>query len=1409
MSRLKSDIGAESAFRGFRTQTLYIVNRILNHTEDEFKFQPEGKEDLAVYDNNINLKEVVQVKNYSTNLSLSSLSPQKDDSFFRRSLKTLKEGQASKLNLVVFGNVGPELYNAIIKEGIDRDKVKKKLKENYNYKEEEIELIFKNLKIEKVKESKIIENIKRALRKNPQVTVDYQIAFDLLMYWIYELSEEEGFLDRHSLLNKLDQIGMFLNERVSFHEEYGNTILPLDYMKVEKEESIERVREEFYVGVSAKYIHIKNNLDVIREEKIRQIKKKFEKDNIVIIHGASGQGKSTLAYRYLYEFHPTNYSYQINYIEGKSHARRIINTLYGISKSVDLPLMIYIDVEPGNVEWTEIVKEVANNYTKFKVLVTIREEDWKRSSLTGADLIFSEMELNFNRLEAEKIYKKLIERKPDVKFRDFEEAWLSFGEKGPLLEFTYLVTQGNTLKDRLKQQIENIEKRISQGEESTQLELLKIVSLASAYDGKVDLSSLLSNLELSAPKYILQLFEKEYLLRRSENGKYLTGLHSIRSKILIDILFDPVISPKNEYIKKCISVLAEEDLKIFILHSLNKHTKYEEILNYLKDIKLSSWVGFNGVINSLLWFGIKQYVEKNRNTIDEVYDRFGYGWYIVLGLDISNSMSDKPINIFEKIDLPNINQDIKDKINGWHKTLRKNRDNIYIFLDDYLRQVELPTDFPDSDKDWSNCGEALFWLGKVNIERKINLIEFDYNKALKLNSLEYIADILAGLYYYNSNDSRKVLSEIRPKFISRFKKEFNVPIIEDDGEKLTLHCIINIEGKDIEEDNFIHAQIMKNINLMRKVYPDRKIFASQGYGHKFDLIPYDIDDTQKKIPIRNLPLKWLTNINAIFGELASWKYRPDNWTEYVENIISKREKLIIILKQLIQGIGEHFKKQSKVNIFGKYISSLEWDNLKKSFCYEVPFPKTVVDSWGFTSEGRKVNDISNQLPEIALNLQRYSQFKDLYSNFKVAVQNFLQQAINIILAKTEFKGKSMKEKRKIKKIFEANGIRFDDDINRICMINLGNILKTYNQFQREFQRIFGKYVDDDEIINLKTEEEETYKILLGVWNKFAIEYFKYDMDIVNTAETEIIEFKKDMENNIQNKLNNLSNNNINVNIVKSLEKEKVILLDIPDFLILNESLEKTFKNLKTVFQSIKDSYFKRILAELNFQKFRVIPLVKGKVINLRSYEIKLYRLLDIDEENLEFFDLVPQLLNEEILEELNIEGWFDYISELKVLEEFEVEFYELYNYLFHVTQLKGLEELSEEKILANEILKNYTDEYIEKVFIKFEKTTRLLKKIMDDLENRTRCLLDYLKNHPERSKPQYMDRFEIVDLVSELGEKINPSEFDPSKDYRLHEILQILYNWRKNLKEIIEIPSIIYLFLSRELLEEYCIRNKI
>jgi ABC-type transport system involved in cytochrome bd biosynthesis fused ATPase/permease subunit len=85
---------------------------------------------------------------------------------------------------------------------------------------------------------------------------------------------------------------------------------PIDDQQINLNES--KLHEEFYQGVSAKYEHILANADVFRPNKIREIEAKFKECSIVIIHGASGQGKSTLAYRYLREYFPNMWKFKIN-----------------------------------------------------------------------------------------------------------------------------------------------------------------------------------------------------------------------------------------------------------------------------------------------------------------------------------------------------------------------------------------------------------------------------------------------------------------------------------------------------------------------------------------------------------------------------------------------------------------------------------------------------------------------------------------------------------------------------------------------------------------------------------------------------------------------------------------------------------------------------------------------------------------------------------------------------------------------------------------------------------------------------------------------------------------------------------------------------------------------------------------
>ena len=51
----KSD--ATPTYRGYRLQTLYALSRILEGNQ-AFHFQPEGKEDLAIFDQHYRLLEI-------------------------------------------------------------------------------------------------------------------------------------------------------------------------------------------------------------------------------------------------------------------------------------------------------------------------------------------------------------------------------------------------------------------------------------------------------------------------------------------------------------------------------------------------------------------------------------------------------------------------------------------------------------------------------------------------------------------------------------------------------------------------------------------------------------------------------------------------------------------------------------------------------------------------------------------------------------------------------------------------------------------------------------------------------------------------------------------------------------------------------------------------------------------------------------------------------------------------------------------------------------------------------------------------------------------------------------------------------------------------------------------------------
>jgi len=99
MNPSKPARGAESAYYGYRWQFTYTLHRILSSTENQgnLVFQPEGDEDLAIYNTSGELLEAIQVKT-EPDLKLSSLSnnDSQKESFFRRAVERIKKHPQAK-----------------------------------------------------------------------------------------------------------------------------------------------------------------------------------------------------------------------------------------------------------------------------------------------------------------------------------------------------------------------------------------------------------------------------------------------------------------------------------------------------------------------------------------------------------------------------------------------------------------------------------------------------------------------------------------------------------------------------------------------------------------------------------------------------------------------------------------------------------------------------------------------------------------------------------------------------------------------------------------------------------------------------------------------------------------------------------------------------------------------------------------------------------------------------------------------------------------------------------------------------------------------------------------------------------------------------------------------------------------
>jgi methyl-accepting chemotaxis protein len=1057
----KSDIGAQSAWKGFSSQTLYIAFRIATDT-DEHEYFPENVEDLVVKKDGVVI-EAVQVKNISADLTLSSLASTRlsrnEEGFFKRvcNLHTLYPS-LSIVRIIYFNLLGEELTEFINGDIAARNSILKKLTDNHEVPMDCAEWLLSTLVFEKVDVDQLQAAIAKQLINTVPVMAAPDLAQSLLIQHVSDLSKTKGSINFKLWQELIYQIGTDIAAIDGYYKEYQKSLLRLCDLTLDK--SIEQLKAEFEQGISAHPAHIRNDLDFQRTIWLERLAEKIENDKVIIVKGVSGQGKSALCYRFLINNYPENFIFCVRGVDSSKQAENLAIALKGIAKHTN-NIVVYIDVNPGEQHWILLIKELQARGVSIPIIVSIREEDYKRTAIDGSSVSFEVVELSLSRHEAEKIYEAYTNSSPHPQFRSFEEAWAQFGGDGPFLEFTYLLTNNQTLKQRLIAQIDNL---LREGNSDSWVLLLQLVCFA----GKTGCPIIFDNLNQEVPCNNLfaaiQRLSNEYLIRKSEDGVYIEALHPLRAKIICEVLSKEIGENSTALMLSVLKCIDSTYIQLFLMDYFSVHASSPEIIEKIAIINQQNWIACAGLIKTMLWLDVKQYVLNNREVIDDLVKKHGSGWLPFLPIDISGLIEPNEM-IIEKFPsmLPNHSKEAMvaefDNIKKSFKSFHVD----YKTTDLLIKNCSLPLRTPKNDEEWSDFGYSLFWCAKRGRSVSLPFTIKEFITKLSRCDIKSSTDAILGIYEQRYLDhytaAIKVISE-------RMVEEYCILHFSVTDTEVQCHFVPPIIDNQMNENwpkNFNHYWKMKVVNILDHMYPDKEFIEVTLIG--VDLLKdlgIEAHDYKANIPKRYRHNAWITEINGWVKTRIDYSYRPDSWEKYLSRVYEIRGAANKLITDTILCIDYLYKKQHINSELIKKLSG-ELNTLNELLHFELLLPKSVVDSYCLFREDMNINE-TDPMPDTRLGISY-----DLYSNFRKSFNDtyryllsFFDQFVDVLSAR-------------------KNRQNVDDIIKNsfLSQSNLFDSAKALNKMQKEFSRLFFNY----RIIDSNFEDRETKDslTLLNIW----------------------------------------------------------------------------------------------------------------------------------------------------------------------------------------------------------------------------------------------------------------------------------------------------------------------------------------
>lgn len=595
-------------------------------------------------------------------------------------------------------------------------------------------------------------------------------------------------------------------------------------------------------------------------------------------------------------------SHLVDYLKAKIRTECTLLVLDGLSKITQ--------------HWVELAQYLSE--LPIKILLTTREEDWQKYGTEIYKLSFSMPKIKLSFQEAQDIHNQFSKRSiihinPDGTKNPFQYYWEQVEKKGLLIEYIYLITQGQMLESRLREQINAIEKEENGG--VTKLETLRLVALADVCNIKIETlhlnqflksENLLQNIDRNT---LFSHLEKEYSIRFDED--FIEGLHPIRSLHLLNILNER--TPIIESVANLCQIIESQDyFSLFaffptLISDKNKNKYFDYLIPYIHDKPYKS---LSNSIDGLFAYETGNYWNKNKESFDNVYHNLGNaGGYIY-------SMALLPYPNIETLhNLTKYNEGLIPILAKAEQTPKFDLANS--FINQFVAKLHshfFNNSFPTHTI--KGLSGLLRWFDIFNLPI-VNLLELSDNELLALFYEHEITDVasLLELYKVAKPDKYKAFSEsFESEIISLLKEKTNTPTLHIKENELFAEYIFQPSNSEEVNDS-----TNDRMNLFMKVLPfyERYNVEAAFLHYPSEAITRVIKSDSRKSFTHESLIKegYQVRLNGIWHNEIDSKYHTNSEYEWQKNTIHLRELCLSCIKMkvrlleaLLDNIPERYKK---------------------------------------------------------------------------------------------------------------------------------------------------------------------------------------------------------------------------------------------------------------------------------------------------------------------------------------------------------------------------------------------------------------------------------------------------------------------------------------------------------------------